>query len=322
MRLRAAGILLGLTLVCLVASSAIAEADVVSHGPPTTTATTTTVPSPSKGQKVTGTVSVNTGTIGATAGNGESGDHDDASGLQSVGVQVGQTARPVCDYLDATFQRSGFSRSGLFEYRYIDQHFFRYRPSTGEAWIRMRYVCTDATGRTTTDYVWVGKADPDPRLLSESAFEQIKDKTVLVPVPALSPSSRGYVNLGMWLAIDEPRENPVSVTATAGNVSATTTAVLRQTLFDMGTGDPPIVCDGVGDPIPDDMLDSPEPSPVCGFTYVSTNDGVPYEVTVTAVWDVSWTSNIGLGGNLGVLERSTTVPYEVLQIQTVGGYSD
>jgi hypothetical protein len=317
MRLRVVGFLVGGAVVGLAVPTANAQSD-SSHSVPTTTDVPTPTSEPSTdSERARGSFDGGDGELSAGVGEHSAGLSGGSSKTSHAGLRP-----PLCDYHDAMFQRTGHSRSGLFEYRYIDQHFFRYSPSTGEAWIRMRYVCTDATGRTTTDYVWVGKADPDPRLLSESAFEQIKDKTVLVPVPALSPSSRGYVNLGMWLAIDEPLENPVSVTATAGNVSATTTAVLRQTVFDMGTGGPPIVCDGVGDPIPDDMLDSPEPSPVCGFTYVSTNDGVPYEVTVTAVWDVSWSSNIGLGGSLGVLERSTTVPYEVLQIQTVGGYFD
>jgi hypothetical protein len=110
----------------------------------------------------------------------------------------------------------------------------------------------------------------------------------------------------------------VSVTARAGGVWATTSAELVSTSFVMGDG-AEVVCDGVGDPIPASMMESLEPSPVCGHTYTSVNEREPFEVVITSTWRVSWVGSGGVGGDLGSLERESRLAYEVLEIQTVGG---
>jgi hypothetical protein len=50
---------------------------------------------------------------------------------------------------------------------------------------------------------------------------------------------------------------------------------------------------------------------------VSSPEDDPFELTVTAVWSVSYRSSQG-GGAGGVVERSATVVYDVDEIQTVG----
>jgi hypothetical protein len=141
-------------------------------------------------------------------------------------------------------------------------------------------------------------------------------RQVPLPEPALSPVGPGFVNLGMWLGVAEPE--PIAVTATAGSVWATTSAELVSTTFDMGDGTT-VVCDGAGDPIPESELESLEPSPVCGHTYTGVNGRKPFVVTITSTWRVSWTGSGGAGGDLGSLDRSSSIEYRVLEIQTVGG---
>jgi hypothetical protein len=162
---------------------------------------------------------------------------------------------------------------------------------------------------------WRRVTAPDPRVLAESVHDEVV-RQVPVPEPALSPVGPGFVNLGMWLAVAEPE--PISVTATAGDVWATTSAELVSTTFDMGDGNV-VECDGAGDPIPTSQLDTVEQSPVCGHTYTGHNDRAPFVVTITSTWQVSWVGSGGAGGDLGTLDRSSSHEYQVLEIQTVGG---
>ena len=110
---------------------------------------------------------------------------------------------------------------------------------------------------------------------------------------------------------------PISVTARAGNVWATTRGELVSTTFDFGNGDV-VTCDGFGDPIPPSKADSIDESPVCGYTYRDVSPDGAYPLTITSTWAVSWVGSGGSGGDLGTLDRTTTVDYEVLEIQTVG----
>ena len=82
-------------------------------------------------------------------------------------------------------------------------------------------------------------------------------RDIAVPVPELSPGP-GYINLGMWMAVEDPGPNSVSASASP-TTWVTVTAVLSETTFDMGNGDV-VTCVGAGDPIPDNKLNSIEAS--------------------------------------------------------------
>lgn len=202
----------------------------------------------------------------------------------------------------------------MYVFAYIDQLYWRIRPSTGETWVQAWRVCTRDGEEVSSTLDWRRVTAPDPRVLAESVYDEVV-RQVPVPEPALSPVGPGFVNLGMWLAVTEPA--PISVTATAGSVWATTSAELESTTFDMGDGTV-VVCDGAGDPIPESQMDSLEPSPVCGHTYTGINGREPFVVTITSTWRVSWNGSGGVGGDLGGLDRASTIQYEVLEIQTVG----
>ena len=161
---------------------------------------------------------------------------------------------------------------------------------------------------------WRRVVAPDPGVLAESVYDEVV-RQVPVPEPELSPVGPGFVNLGMWLAVAEPEV--VSVTARAGSVWATTSAALVSTTFDMGDGTV-VICDGAGDPIPESKMDAVEASPVCGHTYTGVNGREPFVVTITSSWRVWWVGSGGAGGELGTLDRSSTLEYDVREIQTVG----
>ena len=139
------------------------------------------------------------------------------------------------------------------------------------------------------------------------------------PEPAVNPPADvgGIVNVGLWLAVEE--QTMPALTAEAGPAWITMTPRLASTRYDFGNGDT-IVCEGTGVPIEDvhPDLDVVEESPWCGYTYRrSSPDDHPYQLTVTAVWELPYVSSDG-PGSIPPLERSATVDYDVDEIQTVG----
>ena len=137
-----------------------------------------------------------------------------------------------------------------------------------------------------------------------------------VPEPELdlspSPEAGGIVNLGLWLALTG--QDPVTVRAEAGSLWAEATVSLQSTTWDMGNGDV-VTCEGAGTPIVD--TDTLEPGP-CGYTYrQSSPDEQPYVLSVTATWQVDYRSSGG-SGSAGSVDRTSSVDYDVDEIQTVG----
>ncbi len=167
-------------------------------------------------------------------------------------------------------------------------------------------------GWTTGDTDWWTASDPDPAILLPGTRRQATEP-ITFPVPDLSPTNQGVVNLGMWLAV-EPA-GPISVEAVLGRVWARTTATLIETSFDPGNGAAPVICAEIGTPIPDSELESIDEGP-CGYTYPSAvEDG---EITITSTWSVTWELSDGRTGRDADIVVTTVVPYDVVEIQTVG----
>jgi hypothetical protein len=135
-----------------------------------------------------------------------------------------------------------------------------------------------------------------------------------LPVPNVSPQFDfgGYVNLGMWLAVEPATFEPL--TAEAGPVWATLTAAHDSITFDFGNGDTRN-CQGFGTPIVDENTIDEGP---CGYTYRhSSPDDAPYSVGVTTTWNISYTSS-GESGVLDPFNRTATFAHDVDEIQTIG----
>ena len=134
-----------------------------------------------------------------------------------------------------------------------------------------------------------------------------------LPVPDTSPalSDPGYVNLGMWLAVEPATFTPI--TAEAGPHWATLSASHDSIAFDFGNGDS-TRCPGFGTPVVD--LDTVEQGP-CGYTYRRSSPTAPYTVTVATTWNLTYTSSGG-GGTLDPFTRVATFDHDVDELQTVG----
>ena len=177
------------------------------------------------------------------------------------------------------------------------------------------WVRTCGTGGTQDPFYWA-PTNIDPVDLIPNALANARTQ-LTAPTPAINPDATagGIVNLGMWLAIDDP--GTTTARASLANVWAQVTAEVANIEFDLGNGDT-INCDGLGTPIPDWALDSLDQGP-CGYTYPqSSPDDDPYQLTITTNYTITYTTSTGANGTLAPITRSVTIDYDVDEIQTIG----
>ncbi|RLE26180.1 MAG: hypothetical protein DRJ50_01475 [Actinobacteria bacterium] len=164
-----------------------------------------------------------------------------------------------------------------------------------------------------SQFVWVAPT-VDIQVLIDGAAARARAATP-VPVPNINPSPEAgsFVNLGLWLAIDDPGVTAARVDL--GGQWAQVRAVLTGFDVDFGNGDM-ISCEALGTPIED--VDTVEEGP-CGYTYrLSSPEDEPYLVTFTSTYAVTYTTSTGRSGALGPLSRSTSFAYDIDEVQTVG----
>jgi hypothetical protein len=202
-------------------------------------------------------------------------------------------------------------------YFYDDGVLNRWNDPAGRFEWRQVADCTGAThpnGVSTGDVRYTPTEPPDPSILLRRTTVTVTEE-IDVPPPRISPSESAAINLGLWLGV-EPVE-PVVARAQLGPLWAETTATLESTTFDLGDGTT-ITCPGNGTPIPEHLIDSVEQGP-CGHTYSDVDDLDVSEITVTATWAITWELSDGRTGSQSPdIVLSTSLPYEVYEIQTVG----
>jgi len=161
--------------------------------------------------------------------------------------------------------------------------------------------------------VWVTPA-VDIQVLIDGAEARARAATP-IPVPDINPApaAGSFVNLGLWLAIDDPGVTTARVDV--GGEWAQVRAVHVGFEVDFGNGDS-TACEALGTPIVD--FDIVEQGP-CGYTYrLSSPEDDPYVVTITSIYDVTYATSTGRSGSLGPLNRSTSFDYDIDEVQTVG----
>lgn len=180
-----------------------------------------------------------------------------------------------------------------------------------------RKICYDANGLSSATIVWAPQR-VDPQQLARQALDEVP-----LPRPGLNmnPSSdKGAVtNIESWLWIDPNQWQPVSASASAGNVSVTTTATPDRVVYDMGNGDR-VACSGPGTPY-DPNRPAADQSTDCSYTYRRSSAGQPagrYTVTATVFYRVGWTATgIAAGGALAPVIQTTSVAIRVAEIQAL-----
>jgi len=184
---------------------------------------------------------------------------------------------------------------------------------TGPDGVAVRRAFWRTCGGRAREFVWVA-AQVDIGQLIDGAEARVRAATP-VPVPDINPSVDvgSFVNLGLWLAVEDPGPTVarVGLAGEWARVEASHTGFET----DLGNGDV-VSCVGLGVPIVD--LDTLEEGP-CGYTYrLSSPDDDPYQVTITSFYEVSYQTSTGRSGSLEGLSRSVSFTYDIDEIQTVG----
>ncbi len=198
----------------------------------------------------------------------------------------------------------------------------RYNSDTGAFEYKRTWKCDEGHVRLDGEPArgavdWQTVRDPDPIVLLDRT--KTVTATIGAPEPIVSPLPQAGVpvNFGIWFAVAEA--GPYEAWAGFNDrVWARRTATLESTSFDPGNGDAPVVCVGAGTPIPDPATPSVEPGP-CGYVYTQYSDVTSdITVTVTSRWRVDWELSNGRSGRDPDLSTTTSFPYDVYEIQTVG----
>lgn len=171
----------------------------------------------------------------------------------------------------------------------------------------------------------------DPAVLAQEAYKQIPTPT---PVMHFGPDeAQVAVKVPVWLWVNRPALNPVTVTA--GAVSVTATPEVTSVTWSMGdpvdpTTSPapwqlrgPVVCTG------DAMYEAAPATaawnvqPACGYTYhwvstaARTNGSEKWTVSATVAWDIKWTSNNGATGQIAGPPATSVAQLRVGQWTTI-----
>ncbi len=192
------------------------------------------------------------------------------------------------------------------------------------------------TGASTTQTEWItsqaAAAPPTPSATVTSVAPRVlalqAERSLRLPAPVLhfNPAATSVVNLPTWLWVDPSVWHPLSVTASAGPVSATAVATPESVTWQMGDGGV-VVCAGPGRPF-DPALPAEQQATSCQYTFRSSSLGQPsgdgdpdaaaYPVRATITWAVSWTAQGAAGqGVLPPLTTEGTAPVRVVQIESI-----
>ena len=180
-------------------------------------------------------------------------------------------------------------------------------------------TCPNSSYIDPMEPVWVTGAQPsagvgvqvDPAALAQQAIRQmgLGAPAIEMAPPSGSPQ---LVGVPTWLWINPAAWKTLTASATAGQVSATATAVPSKVVWDMGNGQT-VNCDGPGTP-----YSSSEPSATTDCSYTWTEPG-SYQVRATVYWSVTWTAaGAPGGGDLGLVAgEPATMPVAVTESQAI-----
>lgn len=188
-------------------------------------------------------------------------------------------------------------------------------------------ICSDGVTYESADIVTftlpVSGPPANPRDLALMARNRLPFPLpdVAFSPPLNDPDDFLLVQLESWIWATNWAD--VSRTAEAGGVVATVTArPVRMTWdFTPRRSDPTTEGGCAGPGTQYDASKRPEEqSTACSITFRHSSAGEPaaaYEGHITVIYEVSWTSNLGVGGSLGTVPRTTVMPVRVGEQQAL-----
>lgn len=186
--------------------------------------------------------------------------------------------------------------------------------------VQVLRVCTDRDTGEYVDVDVVTVTPPLPGAIVDPARLAVMARSRLplpLPSPRMSPEGEQTVNVESWLWVDN--WEPQTRSATAGGVTTVVVATPVEQRWTFGSSAERKVCRDEGTPY-DSSRPASDQSTTCSYTFRHSSAGQPnnaYRVTVTLVWHVTWTSNIGASGDLGFVSRTATIPTRVAEHQAL-----
>ncbi|MFD0850962.1 hypothetical protein ACFQ07_01885 [Actinomadura adrarensis] len=151
------------------------------------------------------------------------------------------------------------------------------------------------------------------------ALSQWRHLPVPAPVVRTAPPRRtqGLVGLPHWFWVTNWRT--LTDRARAGGSWVEIVARPQSVIIDPGDGQPTVRCSGPGNAYnPAQPAESQRPE--CSYTFPRSSFGEPdgvFRTRVTVVWGGTWTGSGGTGGELPLLNRSTSFPIRVVEAQSL-----
>jgi hypothetical protein len=153
---------------------------------------------------------------------------------------------------------------------------------------------------------------PEEQQVDPTTLARSVTITPAAPVLHTSPGAGNHlVNVEAWFWAE--MWEGISETARAGSVTVDVTAEPMSLVVDPGDGTAPFTCPGP-QPVYNPNLPASTQSSNCTHTYLRAGN---YTATATVVYDVSFTSNVGVNGDLGTIEPSSTTALAVAEAQAI-----
>jgi hypothetical protein len=230
---------------------------------------------------------------------GGSNDGEDVTGDVEVvlpgetGGDGGGGGGPICHYEEPRYTTQEDQREEI-------------RPEETRPGVWGWLVCDDGTEQFI---FFPDEAPIDPTVLARSV-------NLTPPAPDLRTNpdadATSLVNLETWFWA-AGGSAPMSQSASVGPVTVTVGATPRVLVVDPGDGSESFACTDFGTPY-DTARPAQSQSTTCGYTYSRPGQ---YTATATLIYDVGFTSNVGVGGGLGTIEPSSSVTVTVQESQAV-----
>lgn len=269
-----------------------------------------------------GTLTAHADAPNSSGGGAFGGDQQATGALLGDGTTAEASARDGGDLGDETQPRSG---GGNVVCHYYDDgtgdpvNPWNLPPELNGMHVMILRDCVDAV---SGEYVSIEDIIIVPPLVPQADAGELASMArsrLPLPLPAarMSPNGDQTVNLESWLWVDNWETQTRS--ATAGGVTSVVVATPVEQRWTFGSPSEKEVCADAGTPY-DLSRQASEQSTTCSYTFRHSSSGQPgdaFRVTVTLVWHVTWTSNIGVGGDLGFVSRTSIIPKRVAEHQAL-----
>jgi hypothetical protein len=233
-------------------------------------------------------------------------DGDSATGtaeesVPAIPASSGSGGGPNCTRSDGT---SDYLRYGPRLFSTMQEQRTLYHPDEQRPGEWLHLYCGDEW----LDFVFLPEAQQvDPTTLARSVTI-----TPSAPVLRTSPGTEDHlVNVEAWFWAE--MWEGISETATAGSVTVNVSAEPASLIVDPGDGTAPFTCPGP-QPVYNLSLPASAQSSDCTHTYMRAGN---YTATATIVYDVSFTSNVGVNGNLGTIDPTSATTLAVAEAQAI-----